>query len=214
MIDQFPAQPVRVVVADDHLGHREALSSIVASSPRLALVGAASDGWAACELVGRHAPCVAVLDLHTPGSGPAAVRRIRRLRVPARILFLCEAAEDRTVFDALAAGGDGCVSKEATPHELLDAILTVAGGRSVLAPEVGARLVPVIRARARERQLSEPEGEILRYMAAGMPVAEMAERLEVSPASVRTHINRVYGILGVSDRGEAVAAAMRRRLIA
>jgi two-component system nitrate/nitrite response regulator NarL len=206
---------VRVVIADDHPLYRAALKDVIDAGEGMALIAAAADGREAFAHIRRELPTVALLDVRMPvWDGPAVARRIERDGLPTRVLFLSEYGQGETVFRALSAGGSGYLSKAATGEEIRQAVLRVAGGEEVLAAEAGQGLVRRIRSQGGEGPaLSEREREILQGIAAGHSAREMAEQLHLAVPTVKTHLQHVYGKLGVSDRGSAVAEAMRRGLV-
>jgi two-component system, NarL family, nitrate/nitrite response regulator NarL len=216
MIDTWAeTDTVRVVIADDHPLYRAALGEVISGGEGMELVAAASDGREAFAYIRRELPTVALLDVRMPvWDGPAVARRIERDGLPTRVLFLSEYGQGETVFRALSAGGSGYLSKAATGEEIRTAILRVAAGEEVLAAEAGQGLVRRIRAQGGEGPaLSEREREILQGIASGQSAREMAEALHLAVPTVKTHLQHVYGKLGVSDRGAAVAEAMRRGLV-
>jgi two-component system, NarL family, nitrate/nitrite response regulator NarL len=204
------------VIADDHPLYRKALGDVIGAAVDMALVAAAQDGREAFAVIRRELPDVALLDVRMPvWDGPAVARRIERDGLPVRVLFLSEYGGGDTVYRALSAGGSGYLSKAATGEEIRDAVLRVAHGEEVLAAEVGQGLVRRIRLQgtADAPALSEREHEILQGVAAGRSAREMAEHLHLAVPTVKTHLQHLYGKLGVSDRGSAVAEAMRRGLV-
>jgi two-component system nitrate/nitrite response regulator NarL len=132
-----------------------------------------------------------------------------------RILILSAYAEDELVYETLAAGAAGYVSKELDRDEILDAVVTVAGGEAIVAPAVQTGLVRELQRRGAlvRPQLSDRELEILSFVAQGMSTPEIAAELDVSAATIKTHLQRIYDRLGVSDRTSAVVAALRRGLL-
>jgi two-component system nitrate/nitrite response regulator NarL len=206
---------LRVVIADDHPLYRAALTDVIEGGEGMTVVAAAEDGREAFTLVRRELPTVALLDVRMPvWDGPAVARRIERDGLPTRVLFLSEYGGGETVYRALSAGGSGYLSKAATGEEIRQAVLRVARGGEVLAAEAGQGLVRRIRAQGGEGPaLSAREREILQGIAAGRSAREMAEDLHLAVPTIKTHLQHIYGKLGVSDRGSAVAEAMRRGLV-
>jgi two-component system nitrate/nitrite response regulator NarL len=208
--------PYSVVVADDHPVYLDALSRAVDAAEELSLAGKASDGGEAVELITRLRPDVAVLDVEMPvHSGPAVAARLAQLDVPTRVLFLSAHRDGATVYDALAAGGYGYVTKDASLAEIQEAVLRVAGGVRSLGRDVDHEVIGEIQVRA-ERQvldLTERERAVLELALEGLTVAAMGQRLHVSPATVKVHLSTLYAKLGVSDRASAVAEAIRRGLV-
>jgi two-component system, NarL family, nitrate/nitrite response regulator NarL len=206
---------VTVVLADDHPLYLAALRDVVRASPDLEIVAEATDGREAFDRICDLAPDVALLDVRMPGwTGPEVARRLARTDVPTRVLFLSEYRDGQLVYTALGAGGAGFLTKQSSGESIRQAILAVARGESVLAPEVGGGLVDEIRERSQEvPQLTARETEVLRLIADGMTAREIAARLHLAVATIKSHTQTLYGKLGVTDRGAAVAEGMRRRLL-
>jgi two-component system nitrate/nitrite response regulator NarL len=206
---------IRVLIADDHPLYRAALAQVVRTSELLSLVALAKDGREAFALIKQHRPDVAVLDVRMPvWDGLAVAQRVQRDELPTKVLFVSEYEQGDVVFNAIAAGGAGYLTKAADGRQILDGILRVARGESVLAEEVGNGLLQGIRSRGRDSALlTAREHEVLSAIAEGATAPQIARRLHLAVPTVKTHIQNLYGKLGVSDRGAAVAEAMRRGLI-
>jgi two-component system, NarL family, nitrate/nitrite response regulator NarL len=208
--------PYSVVVADDHPVYLDALSRAVDAAEELTLAGKAGDGGEAVDLITRLRPDVAVLDVEMPvHTGPVVAARLVALDVPTRVLFLSAHRDGATVYDALAAGGYGYVTKDASLGEIREAVLRVAAGVRSLGRDVDHEVIGEIQVRA-ERQvldLTDRERAVLELAVEGLTVAAMGQRLHVSPATVKVHLSTLYAKLGVGDRASAVAAAIRRGLV-
>jgi two-component system nitrate/nitrite response regulator NarL len=207
---------VRVVVADDHPLFREALAAMISHAPGLALIGQAPDGRAALSLILEEQPDVALLDVDMGGfDGPDVMAHLRRSGSATRVLFVSAGCHGPTVRQAIGAGGGGFVTKTNPPAEIVQAVRRVASGELVLCSSAGPALAGELRFQhdADLPVLSEREGEVLALVAEGRSVAEIGSELHLSPATVKTHLQSLYGKLGVSERAAAVAAAMRRNLI-
>lgn len=207
---------VRVFVADDHPLYRKALEETIAADPELELVGAARDGRTAFDEIARLTPDVAVLDVRMPiWQGPEVARRLARDKIDTRVLFLSEYQEGGVVYGALASGGDGYLSKRSSGEEICSAIRRVAAGEPVLSAEASGSIVAQIQQRAAgEGPLLAPrELEVLTLMAEGCTSRQIGEQLHLATATIKTHTQTLYRKLGVSDRGAAVAEAMRRGLL-
>ena len=205
-----------VVVADDHPVYRGAIVAIVEGHPELELAGEADDGRAALELIGSLRPDVAVLDLRMPNlDGIGVLKAVVREKLPTRVVLLSAEVRGSLAHQAVAEGAAGYLSKQARAPEIGAAILAVARGDTVLAPEVHAGLAEEIRARAADSPglLSERELEVLRLTADGHSAPEIGKRLYLSAATVKTHLKRIYEKLGVNDRASAVAEGMRRGML-
>jgi two-component system, NarL family, nitrate/nitrite response regulator NarL len=209
--------PYSVVVADDHPVYLDALSRAVDQSAELALAGTANDGAEAVELIVSVRPDVAVLDVEMPvHSGPSVAAKLAQLELPTRVLFLSAHRDGATVYDALATGGYGYVTKDASMREIQEAVLRVASGVRSLGPDVEHQIIEEIQVRA-ERQtldLTEREKSVLELAVKGLTVVAMGKELHLSPATVKVHLSTLYAKLGVGDRASAVAEAIRRGLVA
>jgi two-component system nitrate/nitrite response regulator NarL len=207
---------VRVVVADDHPVFREGIVRALASNTVVDVVAEVGDGRAALEAITAERPDVALLDYKLPElDAIEVIRAVVREGVPTRALVLSAHDESSVVFDALQAGASGYLFKEASRDEIVDAVLAVARGESVLPATVAAGLVGEIRLRTSSDMpaLSEREREILRLTAEGKSFSEIASTLFIGVTTVKTHMQHVYEKLGVSDRAAAVAEGFRRHLI-
>jgi two-component system nitrate/nitrite response regulator NarL len=207
---------VTVLVADDHPLYRKAVVDAIKSRPNLKFVGEATDGRQALDAIRAQLPDVAVVDVLMPElDGLAVLNAVTREKLATRVLLLTAAVDSAGAFKAIGAGAAGYLLKEVGADELTDAISAVARGETVLAPAVQSSLADEIRMRSAEGRpvLSPREHEVLALTADGMSAPEVAERLMLSPATVRTHLQHLYDKLGVSDRAAAVAEAMRRGLL-
>jgi two-component system, NarL family, nitrate/nitrite response regulator NarL len=207
---------IRVVVVDDHPLYRQALADTVGAAPELDLVGSAGDGPTGLELIRRLDPEIAILDVRMAGcDGPEIARAIDQSGLQTRILFISAYDDGATVHRALSAGGNGFLSKDAGSTEIRRAIVGIMRGELVLAPTAGRQLTAELR---RQRLPESPpltvrEQQMLERIAEGQSVAEMAEELHLSQATVKSHVRSLYAKLEVSERAAAVAAAMRRGLL-
>jgi two-component system nitrate/nitrite response regulator NarL len=209
-------QRVRVVVADDHPVFRQGLVDAIRRAPGLELAGQVETGRRALEEIRRLKPDVAVLDMKMPElDGIEVMRALRGDALETRILFLSAFLESNTVYGAVEAGARGYISKDSQPEAICDAISAVARGEVVLGPETQGAIANEIRTRTpgEPNPLSQREREILLLTAEGKSASDIADQLYLSPATVKTHLQRTYQKLGVSDRAAAVAEAMRKGLL-
>jgi two-component system nitrate/nitrite response regulator NarL len=207
---------IRVVVADDHPVYREGIVRAVKERPELELVAEVGNGREALARIEELRPDVAVLDMRLPGlDGRQLLNAIERETVPTRVLFVSAYLDSEIVYAAIGGGARGYLSKEATRQQICDAVTAVARGDTVLAPEVHRGLAREIQLRSTDDRpvLTSREREILSLTAEGLSGPEIGRRLFLSPATVKTHLQHLYGKLGVSDRAAAVAEAMRRGLL-
>jgi DNA-binding NarL/FixJ family response regulator len=212
---------VRVLLADDQRVVRDGLLLLLGLLPDVELVGAAEDGAQAVALVAEHRPDVVLMDLRMPRvDGVEATRRIRAEHPEVQVIVLTTYSDDESVFAALRAGARGYLTKDAGAEEIARAIARVHAGEAMLDPSVQARLLdglgavpppPAVPAQLPDG-LTPREGEVLTLVAAGMSNAEIAGRLVLSEATVKTHINRIFAKTGVRDRAQAVSYAYRAGL--
>lgn len=210
------SEKVRVVVGDDHPMFRDGVVRALQSSDAIAVVAEADDGASALEAIRAHRPEVALLDYRMPGmDGAQVAAAVLRDELPTRVLLISAHDESAIVYRALQDGAAGFLPKESTRSELVNAVLDCAKGRDVVAPSLAAGLAGEIRRRAEPEgpSLSPREREVLALIAAGRSIPAMAKELFLAPSTVKTHVQRLYEKLGVSDRGAAVAEAMRRKLL-
>lgn len=206
----------RVVVVDDHPFFRDGLSRGLRQSGYLDVVGEAETGRDGLELIRSVRPDVAVLDYQMPDlDGLDVVHAVVRDGLPTRTLILSALTDSAVVFRALQEGANGYLSKEARRGEIVDAVLQVARGGTVVPPELASGLADQIRLRAQSDtpSLSERERQVLQGFARGLSIPALAGELYLAPSTVKTHTQRLYEKLGVSDRAAAVAEAMRRGLL-
>ncbi len=198
---------IRVLVADDHALIRSGLAGMLSAQPDIEIVGAAADGLEAIRAVGELTPDVVMMDIRMPRmDGIEATRRITARPDPPRVLMLTTFDPDEYVYEALHAGASGFLLKDAPPGQLAEAVRTVAAGEALLAPAVTRRLItrflrvpPAAAATARAADLlTERELEVLQLMARGLSNAELAGRLHLSDATVKTHVSRVLTKLDMS----------------
>jgi two-component system nitrate/nitrite response regulator NarL len=207
----------KVLIADDHPLFREAIIRVVESCADFELVAEAADGRAALEKIRELRPDVAVIDIRMPElDGSDVLVALREEGLPTNVVFLSAFLDSKTVYDAVAAGAKAYLSKEADSEEIVVAIAAAARGDTILGPEVQTGLAEQIRFReeneARPR-LSDREHEVLRLIAQGLSAPEIGERIHLSTATVKTHLQHLYEKLGVSERAAAVAEGMRRGLV-
>jgi two-component system nitrate/nitrite response regulator NarL len=205
-----------VLIADDHPLYRTGLVDTVKRRPELELVGQAEDGSAALDEIRSLDPDVCVLDVKMPGLGGVEVlRALEREEIDVRVVFVSAYFDSDVVYGALGSGASGYLSKDATGDEICDALVAASQGRTTLGADVQAVVAREIRRRNgdQDRLLTPREHEILKMTADGMSAPEIARELHLGATTVKTHLQRVYEKLGVSDRAAAVAEAMRRRIL-
>ncbi|MCC0098562.1 response regulator transcription factor [Streptomyces flavotricini] len=220
---------IRVLLADDQALLRSAFKVLVDSEPDMEVVAEASDGAQACALARQTRPDVVLMDIRMPGTdGLAATRMISAdpELAAVRVVMLTTFEVDEYVVQSLRAGASGFLGKGAEPDELLNAIRVAAAGEALLSPAATKGLIatflaqgggadPAAPAAHAERlaALTVREREVLVHVAAGLSNDEIAGRLEVSPLTVKTHVNRAMAKLGARDRAQLVVVAYESGLV-
>ncbi|WP_328667579.1 response regulator transcription factor [Streptomyces sp. NBC_00322] len=212
-------QDARVIVVDDQAVVREGIVMLLGLLPGIEVVGSAKDGEEAVALVAELAPDVALMDLRMPRcDGVEATRRIRSEHPGTQIVVLTTYADDDSLFPALRAGARGYLTKDAGGDEIVRAIQDVMAGRAGLSAVVQQRLLEQV-ASAPEPPgprlpdgLTAREGEVLTLIAEGLTNVDIARRLHISTATVKTHINNLFSKTGIHDRAQAVRYAYREGL--
>jgi two-component system, NarL family, nitrate/nitrite response regulator NarL len=207
---------VRVVVADDHPFFRDGVARGLTQSGRIEVVAEVDDGRAALEVIRRDSPDVALVDYEMPDiDGLGVVRAVVRDALRTRVLLLSAHTDSAVVFQALQEGAAGYLAKDSRRGEIVEAVIDVSRGRTVVPAELAAGLAGEIRIRAQASgpALSERERQVLQAFAKGMSVPQVAAELFLGVSTVKTHTQRLYEKLGVSDRAAAVAEGMRRGLV-
>lgn len=204
---------IHLVIADDHLVVRDGLRGMLESQPDFEVVGEASNGEEAVHLASSLKPEVVLMDLRMPVmDGVTAIRQIKDSQPGVQVLVLTTYDSDADILPAIEAGATGYLLKDISREELYSAVRATARGESVLAPGVAARLIGRMRAPAEEK-LSSRELEVLQLVAKGDSNSEIASRLHISQATVKSHLVHIFGKLGVSDRTAAVTAALQRGIM-
>jgi DNA-binding NarL/FixJ family response regulator len=209
---------IRVLVADDHPIVRSGVAGLLASADGIEVVAEAEDGARALELARQLRPDVVLMDLRMPGLGGVEATAAITSELPAtRVLILTTYESDDNILTAIEAGASGYLLKAAPQQEILAAVRAVVDGHTVLAPAIAAALVRHVRsgeadATARPR-LSDREREVLRLVADGLSNPQIAKRLFIGEATVKTHLIHVFEKLEVSDRTRAVTLALELGLI-
>ncbi|WP_458243123.1 response regulator [Streptomyces sp. MAI_2237] len=205
--------PVRLLLCDDHAVVRAGLRALMASAEGIEVVGEAGSGEEALALAARLRPDVVLMDLQLGDGmdGVAAIRQLTAGQSPPRVLVLTMFDTDADITRAIEAGATGYLLKAERPEELFAAVHSAARGRTALSAPVADRLLA--RMRSPHPVLSTREREILGQLARGLGNREIARALFISEATVKTHLGRIYGKLGVETRAGAVAVAKERRLL-
>ncbi|HTU77880.1 MAG TPA: response regulator transcription factor [Solirubrobacteraceae bacterium] len=215
--------PVRVLLADDQRLVRESLGTLLGLLGGIELVATASDGREAIELCEEHRPEVVLMDLRMPRlDGIEATRSLHESHPGVRVIALTTYADDESVLGALRAGARGYLTKDASGEDIRTAIFTVAAGDAALDPAVQHHVVAALAGGGAPDpkpstpsqpqlpdELTPREAEVLGLIAEGLTNAEIAERLVVSPTTIKSHINHLFAKAGLRDRAQAVNYAYR-----
>jgi two-component system NarL family response regulator len=202
--------PVRILIVDDHPVVRAGLASMLGAHEQLQVVGAASSGEEALEMVKRDSPHILLLDLrmHTMG-GIETMLELKKSGSQARVIILTSFETDEDVYRAIQAGAQGYLLKDTTFREMLEAIQQVHAGKRYIPREIAERLAE----RMMRSSLTARELEILTLMSKGPTNKQIANALGISDNTVRNHVNSILEKLEVSDRTEAATTAIHRGLI-
>ena len=168
------------------------------------------------QVIEREMPDVALVDFQMPDmDGAAVVHALRRDGIETRVLLVSAVTDGAVVFRALEEGAAGYLAKDSSRSDIIEAVLTVARGGTVVPADLASGLADQIRLRSKQEApvLSGREMEVLRGFARGLSIPQLARELYLAPSTVKTHTQRLYEKLGVSDRAAAVAAAMRLQLL-
>ncbi len=214
-------EPLRVLIADDHLLFRDGLRALLKAAPDTELVGEATTGEEAVALAAELQPDVVLMDIQMPGgNGIEATRRIVRESPHIRVLMVTMYEDDNSVFTAMRAGARGYLLKGALKAEILRAIRGVASGEAIFGPVIAERLMRYFASPPAESggssrwggapvfpELTEREREVLGLIAQGLTNSAIAERLVLSPKTVRNYITEIFSKLQVADRAQAIIRA-------
>ncbi|MFJ4966755.1 response regulator [Streptomyces sp. NPDC088729] len=212
---------IRVLIADDEPMIRAGVRAVLASDPGIEVVAEAGDGREAVELVRRHRPAVAVLDIRMPGmNGIDATAEIRSTSLGTGVVMLTTFGEDDYILRALGGGAAGFLIKSGEPEELITGVRAVADGAAYLSPKVAARVVAHLAAtgagalagrrsvaRAQVDSLTTREREVLAFLGRGLSNGQIGRRLHVVEGTVKAHVSSILARLGVDNRAAAAVVA-------
>ncbi len=203
-------KPIRIMVVDDHHMVRRGLVSLLSESPEVEVVGSAADGQEAVQLFRSLMPDVTLMDLQMPRMGGVeAIQRVRAEFPAARFIVLTTFDGDEDIFRALQAGAKAYLLKGMDLDELLDAARAVHSGRGRIPPSIAEKLA----VRVSGQELTARELEVLERIVAGRANKEIADDLNISEATVKSHVNSLLGKLGVGDRTHAAVMALQRGIV-
>jgi DNA-binding NarL/FixJ family response regulator len=208
------AQPIRLLIADDHALFREGMRALLSATTDVTWVGEAATGEDAVQAAAELRPDVVLMDIHLPGiNGIEATRRILHDQPGVGVIMVTMLEGDASIFAALRAGARGYVLKGANHLELLQSIRAVAEGQVLFGPAVAARMAQFF-ARAPQMEtapplpeLSEREREIVDLMARHYTNPEIAQQLGIAEKTIRNHVSNIFNKLQVADRAQAIAKA-------
>ncbi len=220
------ADPIRVLIADDHAFFRRGLEVVLQGEAGLELVGQASDGVEAVALATEVVPDVVLMDIRMPKmTGIEAARQMKEVAPSAKIVILTISDEDDDLFEAIRAGASGYLLKDIPLDELADSVRAVHGGQSLINPSMAGKLLTEFATLARRDadegpakhapapKLTEREMEVLRLVARGMNNRDIAKELFISENTVKNHVRNILEKLQIHSRMEAVMIAVREKLI-
>ena len=205
---------IRILIVDDHVVVRQGLRIFLGLDPELEIIAEAGNGAEALELARQHRPDVILMDLLMPVmSGVEATAAIRRELPETEVLALTSVLEDTAVLEAMRAGAIGYLLKNTDAPQLRRAVKAAANGQVQLSPQVAAQLVSEMRNLHNTEQLTEREWSVLRLLARGQSNRGIAQTLQISETTVKTHVKNVLGKLGVPSRTQAALYAVRVGLV-
>lgn len=207
--------PMRtVIVADDHPIVLSGMRLLLSGSRFFEMVGQASTGADAIVRCAQHHPDVLMLDLRLPDlPAPTICQRVKEQHPATAIIILTAHAEEMAVRGCIKAGASGCLFKDVSEQHLLGALMQVVHGRMVIDPRVAGAMMGRRDGRGADATLSDREYEVLVMLARGLTTAEIGNRLELSPNTVKSHTRRIFTKLGAHNRVQALAVARQRGLL-
>jgi len=206
-------KPIGILIADDHPVVRDGLRGMLSSQPDFEVIGEAPDGAVVVRLAAELKPEIVLMDLRMPiMDGVTAIREIKKFDPEVKILVLTTYDSDADILPAIEAGATGYLLKDTSREALFAAIREAARGEGALAPTVARRLIERMRT-PEEESLSNRELEVLQLVAEGASNNEVAGRLHISQATVKSHLIHIFGKLSVSDRTAAVTVALQRGIL-
>ena len=214
------AKPIRVLLVEDHQLLADALAAMLSREPDIEVIGIAGT-VAEAKLMSRERLDVVLMDYRLPdGTGAEATRAIKARWPAARVVMVTALTDDETVLESIQAGADGYLTKDRAAEDVVQAVRAAHAGETLLPRSVIveiARRVAAARERGDERHVFEPltprELEVLRALTEGLSTPEICDQLFIAPNTLRTHVQNIMGKLRVHSKLEAVAFALRHRLV-
>jgi DNA-binding NarL/FixJ family response regulator len=204
------AKKIKVMIVDDHSAIRTGLVHILSVEPDIDIVGEAADGQEGIDKALELKPDLIVMDISMPRvSGLEATLSIKEQLPNTKILIFTVSEREQDLFQALRFGAEGFILKETNINEIPAAVRHIANGETILSPMVAKKLVDEFRNKTSESSLSTREAEVIELVGNGLTNSQVAERLFISEATVRTYINRVLNKLHLKNRAEAIAYSQR-----
>jgi two-component system NarL family response regulator len=215
------AEPIRVLIADDHALFRTAVRAVLNDEDDIDVVGEAGDGDEAVAMSVEHAPDVVLLDVNMPKrNGIEAARAIKEQLPSAQVVMFTMSDEESDLFEAIKAGASGYLLKEVDPTEVADAVRQIHAGHSLLSPAVASKLVSEFASlakrtdeRAMRPKLTDRELQVLELASDGLTNRQIGRRLHISENTVKNHMRNILEKLHLHSRMEAVLYAVREELI-
>jgi DNA-binding NarL/FixJ family response regulator len=207
---------MRVLIVDDHPVTRDGLRSALSTSDEVEIVGEAKSGEEAVERVKELTPDVVFMDVRMPGiSGIQATKDIRRAMPETKIILFTVEESRAAIADAIRAGVSGYLLKDVSAGELIQAAKLAIEGKAVIHPTLTRAFIEEVQyvENRPDTPLSRRESQILQKVAYGATTKEVAHDLGISPHTVKTHLERIFEKLGANDRAQAVAIALRKKLV-
>jgi NarL family two-component system response regulator LiaR len=203
---------IRLVLVDDHAVVRQGLRMFLELDPQLTVIGEASDGAKALEIVAQLQPDVVLMDLLMPRmNGTEAIRQLSASHPQVVVLALTSSADERSVTEAMKAGARGYLLKDTQAADLCAAIRAAVAGRVQLSPEAAAGLVQGVRSQQPSwESLTGREQQVLQFLAAGSSNKEIAEQLSLVEKTIKTHVSNLLSKLGLQSRTQAALYAVQR----
>lgn len=207
------AQPIKVLVADDHSAVRAGLTNILGAEADIKIIGEASEGLEAIQKALELQPDIILIDIYMPCCGGLEACATIKQKLPdSKVLILTVSESEEDLFQALRLGAQGYLLKSASVSEVVDAVRRIAAGEAMLSAKMITKLVGELRVNAKEPKLSSRELDVLQLLGEGLTNTEIGNHLFISESTVRTYIHRLLDKLQLRNRAEATVYAVRHQL--